>query len=424
MPIEQDTSESKGDKPFTLDKQWFDQAWKQVKHNQGGPGVDGVTIEQFEASLEDELYKLWNRMSSGTYFPKPIKAVPIPKADGGTRVLGVPTIADRVAQTVVANRAQAGAEQVFLPDSYGFRPGRAALDAVEMARQRCRQYDWVVDMDIARFFDSVDHDLLMKVVEWQGWPRWAQICVQRWISADLVGPDGQVTLRDRGTPQGGVISPVLANLFLHVVFDVWMTKQYPDIPFERYADDAICHCQTRRQAYALVEALKQRFTDCGLELHPRKTKVVYCQDSKRKGNNLGPTRFTFLGFEFRARPVKGKYGVYDLFGPGIDPVKRKGIIEVIRGWRIHTRTTASWEDLARLVNPRVRGWMNYYARYTASEFAGVLHYLNYRIFAWMRKKYRYRSVKKALRIWRRIAPYSRVFSHWCGPRPNAFIFAQ
>ena len=424
MPDEEDARGVKGAKPFTLERCWFDQAWQQVRKNRGGPGVDGVTIEQFESRLDDELFVLWNRMSSGTYFPQPVQAVPIPKPDGGVRVLGVPTVADRVAQTVVANQAQAGTESVFLPDSYGFRPGRGALDAVEMARQRCREYDWVVDLDIAKFFDSVDHELLIQVVEWQEWPRWALICVQRWITAPMVDVDGSITLREQGTPQGGVVSPVLANLFLHVVFDMWMTREFPGVPFERYADDAICHCVTRRQAHELVDRVKQRFDECGLMLHPVKTKVVYCKDSNRRGDGLGPTRFTFLGFEFRARQVRGKHGVFDRFGPGVDPVKRTGMIDTVRRWRLASRTQASWVELATWINPVVAGWMNYYARFTAAEFTAVLHYLNARLFTWMRKKYRYRSVKKALRIWKRITVNTRLFVHWRGAHPVTMIFAH
>ena len=423
MPQEKDTGGVKGGKPFILDQRWFVRAWEQVRKNRGGPGVDGVTIEQFESRLDDELFKLWNRMSSGTYFPKPVKAVPIPKPDGGVRVLGVPTVADRVAQTVVANLAQAGMESVFLPDSYGFRRGRGALDAVGKARERCQHYDWVVDLDIAKFFDSVDHELLMRVVEWQGWPRWAVICVQRWITAPMMDVDGQVSPRERGTPQGGVISPVLANLFLHVVFDTWMVREFPGVPFERYADDAICHCSTRRLAHELVERLRQRFTQCGLELHPVKTKIVYCQDSNRRGTGLGPTRFTFLGYEFRARTVKGKYGLFDAFRPGVDPVKRAGMISTIRNWRLPKRTGATWDELAEWINPVVRGWMNYYARFAAQEFAPVLSYLNWRLFAWMRAKHRYRSVKKALRQWKRITRFG-LFVHWQDPHPNTYVAFQ
>ena len=409
-------------KPFSLDRRWFWLAWEQVRMNRGGPGVDGVTIGQFESRLDDELYRLWNRMSSGTYFPKPVKAVPIPKADGGVRVLGVPTVADRVAQAVVANLAQAGTESVFLPDSYGFRPGRGALDAVRQGKDRCRQYDWVVDLDIAKFFDSVDHELLLKVVEWQEWPRWAVICVERWITAPLMETDGVLTPREKGTPQGGVVSPVLANLFLHVVFDLWMTREYPDIPFERYADDAICHCKTFNQAQKLVEHLGQRFSQCGLMMHPVKTKIVYCKDSNRKGGYPGPTRFTFLGYEFRARRMKGKHGVFNSFGPGVDPVKRKAMIDRIRQWRIPHKTGWTRIELAKLVNPVVRGWMNYYAEFYPSEFYPVLHYLNARIFEWMRKKYRHRSIKKAMRVWKRCALITRDFAHWQGPHPNIQVF--
>jgi len=413
MPEGQERSGS-GGKPFDIDKRWFAGAWEQVRANKGGPGVDGVTLEAFGERLDDNLYKLWNRMSSGTYFPSPVKAVPIPKSGGGTRWLGVPTVADRVAQAVVARLAGAQAEQVFVEDSYGFRPGRGALDAVRAARRRCLEFDWVVDLDIAKFFDSVDHGRLLQIVEWLRWPRWAVICVERWITAPVAMPDGTSVPRDKGTPQGGVISPVLANLYLHVAFDVWMGREFPDVPFERYADDAICHCRTRMRAERLVGALRERFAEVGLELHPEKTKIVYCKDSNRRGGGLPyPTRFVFLGFEFRARTVKGPNGLYDCFLPAADPAKLAGLRQAIRAWRIPRRTAATWGDLASWLNPWARGWLGYYAAFSPWAVLPVLKYLNAKLLAWMRSKYRLRSVRRALARWDRVTRVGRgLFFHW------------
>jgi RNA-directed DNA polymerase len=372
-----------------------------------------VSIGDFEERLDDNLYKLWNRMSSGTYFPPPVKAVPIGKPDGGVRWLGVPTVADRVAQAVVAMRGGIDAETFFAGSSYGFRPGRGALDAVGAARENCWRFDWVVDLDIAKFFDTVDHGLLMRCVEWRGWPRWAVIAVGRWIAAPARMPDGEVRARREGTPQGGPVSPLLANLFLHVVFDAWMAREFPDCPFERYADDVIVHARTKRRALGLVAAIGARMAECGLGLHPEKTKVVYCRDANRKGGGWPQTRFVFLGFEFRARVAKGRYGLFDLFSPAIDPAKRKALAAEIRSWRLAKRTGTRIEALAAWVNQRVRGWIAYYGAFAPHEVARVLKYLNSKLFKWMRNKWGITSAKKALARWRRLtAERPHLFHHW------------
>jgi RNA-directed DNA polymerase len=287
-------------KSFDISKWEVWEAYRQVKANQGAPGVDGVTLEEFDQDLKDNLYKIWNRMSSGSYFPPPVKAVEIPKPHGGgTRTLGVPTIADRVAQTVVARRLEAKVEPIFHPDSYGYRPRRSALDAVAACRERCWKSDWVIDLDIQKFFDSVDHSLMVKAVETHADVPWVVLYVKRWLSAPLALPDGTLQQRDRGTPQGSAVSPVLANLFMHYAFDMWMAREYPGVAFERYADDVVVHCVTERQARNLVAAIGDRMEQVGLRLHPDKTKVVYCQDGNRR-LDYGLTAFTFLGFTFRA----------------------------------------------------------------------------------------------------------------------------
>ena len=403
----------KGGKPFVIDKWLFVRAWKQVRANKGGPGVDGVTIEMFESQLKDNLFKLWNRMSSGTYFPSPVKMVPIPKPGGGTRVLGVPTVADRVAQGVVAFLGGESAERVFDDDSFGFRPGRGCLGAVERTRQRCLRFDWVVDLDISKFFDSVDHDLLMRVVEWNGWPRWALICVERWIKAPMLSPDGVLVPRDCGTPQGGVISPVLANLFLDVAVDRWIRREFPGVEFERYADDMVCHCGTEAEALLFRDALAQRLAEVGLRMHPEKTKVVYCKDDRRTGSGSGHTSFVFLGFEFRARRMRATDGWYDSFRPAADPAKLKGLRAVIRGWRLPRRVNSTVDDLRVLINPWVRGWMAYYAAFGNREPCQVLRYLNFQMFKWLRNKYRIRSLRKAGVVWRRMTRmWHGAFYHW------------
>jgi group II intron reverse transcriptase/maturase len=270
--------------------------------------VDEVTLGEFEADLKNNLYRIWNRMSSGSYFPPPVKAVEIPKPHGdGTRVLGVPTVADRIAQTVVAGRLEAKVEPIFHPDSYGYRPGRSALHAVEACRRRCWRNDWVIDLDIQKFFDSVRWDLVIEAVEANTEDPWVVLYVKRWLEAPLRLPDGTLQQRDRGTPQGSSVSPVLANLFLHYAFDTWMTREFPGVTFERYVDDAVVHCVSEAQARSVVAAIGRRMEQVGLRLHPEKTKIVYCQDSNRRGSYEN-TAFTFLGFTFRQRRARNKQG--------------------------------------------------------------------------------------------------------------------
>ena len=287
-------------KPFNIPKRVVWKAFKRVKANQGAAGVDGQSIAEFEADLSNNLYKLWNRMCSGSYFPPPVRRVEIPKADGGMRPLGIPTVADRIAQEVARRYLEPRLEPVFHADSYGYRPGRSAIDAVRTARQRCWRSDWVLDIDVKGYFDSIDWELLLKAVRRHTDCPWVLLYIERWLKAPVQMEDGSVVPRTAGTPQGGVISPLLANLFLHYAFDMWMARTYPHIPFERYADDIICHCKSAEEARALWSALADRFAACKLVLHPQKTKIVYCKDANRRGD-FPSQSFDFLGFSFRAR---------------------------------------------------------------------------------------------------------------------------
>ena len=292
-------------KPFEIPKRAVWEAWKRVAANKGAPGVDKESISAFRKNLVPNLYKLWNRMSSGSYHPQPVRQVLIPKSDGKLRPLGIPTVGDRVAQMTVKMILEPRLEEVFHPSSFGYRPGRSAHQAVGQARQNCWRYDWVLDMDMKAFFDSIDHDLMMRAVEKHVPEKWIRLYIRRWLECPVELGDGSLQPRDRGTPQGGVISPLLANLYLHYALDVYMERNFPNIPFERYADDIVCHCRTKGQAVVLLAALQERMKICRLELHPVKTKFVYCKDQKRKENQLH-TRFDFLGFSFHARTVQDK----------------------------------------------------------------------------------------------------------------------
>lgn len=407
-------------KPFDISRHEVLNAWLKVKQNKGAPGVDGETLEAFEKDLKSNLYRVWNRLSSGSYFPPPVKAVEIPKAHGaGTRMLGVPTIADRVAQTVVAARLEAKVERIFHEDSYGYRPKRSALDAVGACRKRCWKYDWVIDLDIRKFFDSVRWDLVLKAVQAQAVEPWIELYVKRWLGAPIQQPDGTLQARDRGTPQGSSISPVLANLFMHYAFDLWLVRTFPGVVFERYADDAVVHCASKEQAEVVLGALHRRMAEVGLELHPDKTRIVYCKDSNRC-DDFENTAFTFLGYTFRARQARRKDGVkFTSFLPAISKEALKKISQQVRFWKLHRRMDLTGGELARLINPVVRGWMVYYGAFYRSALYAVFRRINLYLMRWTRKKY------KKLRTWKKAAlaminavkRNPKVFAHWAWVKP-------
>ena len=403
------------DKPFEISKWAVQEAWEKVKANKGAPGVDEVTIEAFEADLKNNLYKVWNRMSSGSYFPPPVRAVEIPKPHGGgTRMLGVPTIADRVAQTVVAEELKSRVETIFHDDSYGYRPGRSALDAVGACRQRCWKTDWVIDLDIQKFFDSVSWDLMLMAVQANTDLPWVMLYVRRWLQAPVQLPDGTLQQRDRGTPQGSPVSPVLANLFLHYAFDAWMAREFPGVRFERYVDDAVIHCVTERQARQVLAALQDRLVEVGLRLHSDKTRIVYCKDGKRR-SDYQHTSFTFLGFTFRPRGVRDKNGsMFVSFMPAISRDAWKKIGREVRSWRLHHRTGHTFAGLARKINPIVRGWMNYYGAFYRSALYPLLARINAYLMRWVRNKYRrFRGRGEFQQAWSRVTKqYPRFFAHW------------
>jgi RNA-directed DNA polymerase len=402
-------------KPFLISKHSVLEAWKRVKANQGAAGIDEESIQDFERKLKDNLYRIWNRMSSGSYLPPPVKTVAIPKTGGGERKLGIPTVADRVAQMVVKMHLEPKVEPLFHPDSYGYRPFKSAHDAVGQARKRCWKYDWVLDLDIKGFFDNIPHELLMRAVRKHASEKWVVLYVERWLKAPAQNEQGQLTTREKGTPQGGVASPLLANLFLHYGFDAWMARKYPSIPFERYADDAIVHCRTKKEAESLREAIILRMAECGLELNLQKTKIVYCQDADRRGTHEHE-KFTFLGYEFRPRRARNHRGKYFVsFLPAISDKAAKAIREEIRGWKLQLRSDKSLEDLARMFNPILRGWMQYYGKYYRSMLHPVFRPLNRRLVRWACRKYKkLRDHQRRATHWlRRISIRSaQLWAHW------------
>lgn len=403
-------------KPFVISKWIVWEAYEKVKANQGAAGVDGQSITDFERDLKGNLYKLWNRLSSGTYFPPPVRAVEIPKAGGsGVRVLGVPTVADRVAQTVVRLYLEPAVEPVFHPDSYGYRPGRSALDAVAACRTRCWRTDWVIDLDIRSFFDSLDHALILRAVSRHTDLRWVLLYVERWLKAPLQMEDGTLASRDRGTPQGSAISPLLANLFLHYAFDVPMARGFPGVRFERYADDAVVHCATEVQAREVLAAIAARLAQVGLELHPDKTRIVYCKDDDRRGS-AEHERFDFLGYTFRPRLSKSRHGKHFVnFSPAVSDNAKKAIGREIRRWRLARRSDKTLTDLAPMVNPIVHGWINYYGRFYRSMLYPLFRRLNEHLARWAMRKYK-RLRYHLTRAWNWLQTVARrdqgLFAHW------------
>lgn len=410
-------------KPFSIAKRLVWEAYKRVKANRGAAGMDGQTVAAFEEDLKGNLYKIWNRMSSGSYIAPPVRLVEIPKGDGKMRPLGIPTVADRIAQMVVKLTLEPTVDPKFHQDSYGYRPGKSALDAVGVARQRCWEMDWVIDLDVKGFFDNLDHGLVMKAVKHHTDLKWIHLYVERWLKAPLQLADGSLKERTAGTPQGGVVSPVLSNLFMHHAFDDWMARNHPTVRFERYADDALIHCMSRAQAETVLEEVRKRLKECGLELHPEKTKIVYCKDSNRRGT-FEPQSFDFLGYTFRPRRAQGKDGrMFVSFLPAMSPKAAKSVRSTIRNWDLAKGwNTYSLEAVAKFVDPFIRGWMNYYGRFHRSQCLRILSHLNLVLARWAKRRYkRFKgSWRKAFEWLARIAKRDdSLFVLWTlGQRPT------
>jgi RNA-directed DNA polymerase len=402
-------------RPFSIPKRLVWEAFQQVKANGGASGVDAESIADFEKKLGDNLYKIWSRMESGSYFPPPVKAVPIPKKSGGVRILGVPTVADRVAQTVVKQVLESILEPVFDDNSYGYRPGRSALDAIALVRRRSWKYDWIVEFDIKGLFDHINHNLLLRAVRKHCSTSWVLLYIERWLRAPMETEDGERVARDRGTPQGGVVSPLLANLFLHYAIDAWVRREMRSVRLCRYADDGVIHCRSEVQARLVLTKLASRLRDCGLELHPEKTRIVYCKDVNRTAD-YPVTQFTFLGYTFRPRRALDKYGrLYVNFSPGVSRSALTAMRQTVRSWHLQLMSDKELGDISNMFGPALRGWANYYGRFHSSALHPLWRHINAYLVRWLRRKHRHlaRGKLRAIRALERLAARTpHAFVHW------------
>jgi RNA-directed DNA polymerase len=393
------------------------EAYKKVRSNQGSAGVDQISMEQFDAERSKHLYKIWNRMASGSYFPPPVKEVEIPKKDGKIRELGIPTIGDRVAQMVVKEYLEPRFEQIFSPHSYGYRPNRNAHQALETVRTNCKKTDWVIDLDIKGFFDNIDHGKLLLAIEKHVSEKWCILYIERWLQMPVLTKSGELVQKQgKGTPQGGVISPLLANLFLHYAMDKWLEQTHPTVSYVRYADDAILHCRSKEQAEEVLKTLKERMQSCGLELHPEKTKLVYCRDYRRQENHE-TIKFDFLGYSFQPRSTMSKRTgkLFLGFDCAISIGSKKRIADKMKELNIDHLSHKSIVGVALFLESYIRGWINYYGRFRLTALKPIFQLLREYLVKWARKRYkRYKTnLNKAYDWLKRIKEqFPNLFYQW------------
>lgn len=403
-------------KSLPVSKRMVYNSYLKVCDKNGSAGIDNESIEMFNENLSGNLYKIWNRMTSGSYFPPPVRTVLIAKKQGGgKRPLGIPTVGDRIAQGVVKDYLEPSMEAVFHNSSFGYRPGRSAHDALVQCHANCKKKAWILDVDIKGFFDNINHSIMLQLLQEHTQEKWVLMYVERWLKAGVEQQDGSIAARTKGTPQGGVISPLLANIYLHHAFDVWMDKEHGQCPFERYADDIVVHCNSKAEAEALLERLKARMWEYELTLHPDKTKIVYCKNYQRTENNDNES-FTFLSYSFQPRSKQDKFGrkkMYVEFSGAISNAAKTLIRKAIRGVMLPRWSDQTMEWFAKKLNPKIRGWVNYYTRFNRREALNVFNYLNELIRKWIKNKYKLKSNKSVYTKYKIVqAENEELFYHW------------
>ena len=403
-----------------IEKEAVWRSFKKVKSKGGSAGVDGISIENLTQRPGKYLYPVWNRLSSGSYYPQAVKQVAIPKIDGSKRLLGIPTVCDRVAQMVIREELEPIVEPSFHASSFGYRPRRSARQAVQQCKDNCMKYDWVIDLDIKGFFDNIDHELLMKAVRHHTQEKHILMYVERFLKVDVQLPDGSIRKNLRkGTPQGGVISPLLANIFMDIVFDKWMDKYYPENPFERYADDVVIHCNNFKEALRLLEALKRRLKQCKLEAHRDKTKVVYCKRNQKKHPPFPVLYrcFDFLGFTFKTRRARGKWGHLQLvFTPSMSRKSIKRVGDKLKALKLSRMVHLNIQKIAEIIAPQLRGWIHYFGHFNKTGLKRAMRLLNLRLIRWVINKYRRYRRKPRKLAWHWLGniykSYPNLFVHW------------
>lgn len=403
-------------KPLPISKQQVWEAYKRVKSNKGSSGVDKVSIDIFDIDLENNLYKLWNRLASGSYFPPSVKEVEIPKSNGKKRLLGIPTVGDRICQQVIKDLIEPKLDREFDCSSYGYRPLKSAHQALSVVRNNTKKYDWVIDLDIAIFFDTVNHDKLMLALDIHIEENWLKVYIKRWLEAPILRRNGELEERQgKGTPQGGVISPLLANLYLHYTFDKWMRKNFQGIPFVRYADDIVIHCYSESQANYILRSVEERFQECDLACSQEKTSIVYCKDYRRKQTG-SPVKFDFLGFSFHPQSKPSKLGGMFLgYDCSVSKKSYSKLTKELRTTNFHKWTEATIQDIAEMLNPKIRGWMQYYEKFKRKSLTKVFHRLHNRLVKWILNKYkRFKgSRRQGFNYLKQIHTYyPYLFYHW------------
>jgi RNA-directed DNA polymerase len=402
-------------KLLPISKRMVYDSYLKVADKDGSAGIDKQSIEMFNENLKDNLYKIWNRMTSGSYFPPPVRTVFIPKKQGGTRPLGIPTVGDRIAQGVVKDYLEPSLETIFHNSSFGYRPGKSAHDAIKQCQDNCIKQAWVIDVDINGFFDNISHEIMLELLQQHTAEKWVLLYAERWLKVGVQQKDGSIITRTKGTPQGGVISPLFANLYLHHGFDKWMDKENPQNPFERYADDIVIHCSSREEAEQLLEKLKARLQQYELELHAEKTKIVYCKNYLRNDTHENNS-FTFLSYSFQPRTVKSKFGSNKrlvVFNASISQQAKTGIRGKLREVMppMWSNQTLTW--FAQKLNPKIRGWINYYAKFNQHKAYDVFYYLNELIRKWIKNKYKIRSKTRLYDKYQTMQSANpNLFYHW------------